>query len=307
MNRKEWLEARRSGLGGSDIAAILGISPWATEMDVYLDKMGLRKDEDSNAKQRGRIFEKALAEWYAEENNVEVTPGVHFQGEVSFMMASPDFWVSLPGEVQKWGLECKTSRSTKGWGEEMTDQIPAYYATQCHWYMMVTGKDVWDVVVYFTLQDEFRQYRLHKDKELHEKMYEKARDWWNAHIVEQVPPAIDGSKASDTLLQHNFPEDTGEVREPTDREVALFAELHSINKALKDLQEHKSNTVNLIKEQMGDTTVIQGDTGKVSWKLGNGRRTLDTKAIRKDHPELADQYTKVSDPSRTFRFTYNEG
>jgi hypothetical protein len=65
--------------------------------------------------------------------------------------------------------------------------------------------------------------------------------------------------------------------------------------------------VNLIKEQMGDTTVIQGDTGKVSWKLGNGRRTLDTKAIRKDHPELADQYTKVSDPSRTFRFTYNEG
>ena len=161
--RAEWLEARRKGLGGSDIAAIMGVSPWATEMDVYLDKMGLSKDKDSAAKARGRYLERAVAEWYADKNEVEISAGGHFHGRADFMMGTPDFWVNVPGKSDKWGLEIKTARSDRGWGKEGSDDIPPYYKTQCHWYMLISEQEVWDVAVYFTMKDEFRQYRLVKD------------------------------------------------------------------------------------------------------------------------------------------------
>lgn len=306
MGRKEWLEARRKGLGGSDIAAILGISPWATEMDVYLDKLGLSKDKDTNAKQRGRFLEKAVAEWYAEKNGVELAQAGHFQGRADFMLGTPDFWVNVPGEAERWGLECKTSRSDSGWGKEMTDDIPAYYKTQCHWYMLVTEQEVWDVAVYFTMKDEFKQYRLIKDADLHSDMLDAAAQWWTKHIIDGIPPEVDGSRASDTFLQFNFPEDDGAIREPSPHEVELMEELHTVNAGLKGLQERKSYIVNFIKEQMGESTVLLNDRLKASWKLGKGRKTFDSKAFRKDHPDLAEQYTRTSEPSRAFRFTYNE-
>jgi putative phage-type endonuclease len=309
-NRQEWLEARRKGLGGSDIAAIMGISKWSTPMDIYLEKKGMAVDEDNNAKARGRILENAIALWYAQEMGYEVEEGpeMPYQGEKDFMMGSPDFWV---WDFDKsthdfWGLEVKTSRSDEGWGPSGSDQIPKYYATQVHWYMLVTGKDVWDVAVYFTFKDEFRHYRLVADKELHEKMLSAAEAWWNKHIVADVPPKLDGGKGSTQLLNHQFPEDTGEIREPSDRELELIEELNSINDALKLLQERKKTTENLIKDQMQDCSVIQGERAKVSWKLGKGRRTFDSKRFRADHPDLAEQYTKQGDPARTFRFTYKQ-
>jgi putative phage-type endonuclease len=309
-NRQEWLEARRKGLGGSDIAAIMGISKWSTPMDIYLEKKGMSEDEDSNAKMRGRILEKAIAEWYAEKNGFEIQPGpdMPMQGEKEFMLGSPDFWVWDFNESMHdfWGLEVKTSRSDDGWGPDGSDQIPRYYATQVHWYMLVAKKKVWDVAVYFTFKDEFRQYRLYADDELHEKMVESAESWWNTHIVEDVAPNLDGGRGSTYLLTQQFPQDTGEIREPTSREIELFEELNSINDALKMLQVRKKETENLIKNEMQDCSVIQSGHVKATWKLGNGRKSFDTKRFRADHPELAETYTKQGDPARTFRFTYKQ-
>jgi putative phage-type endonuclease len=306
MERNEWLEARRKGLGGSDIAAILGVSPWSTPMDVWLDKKGMLEDHDTGARLRGRIFEPAIANYFAEQNDLEVSPAGMVEGPRPYMFGSPDFWVNKPGEPDFWGLEIKTSRKTDGWGPENTDQIPVYYATQVHWYMIVTGKSKWDVMVYFVLRDEFRQYRLHEDKELHQSMMDKASEWWQKHIVEGERPRLDGGDGSKQLLNMTFPEDDGLARGPSDRELELFKELHSINSVLKDMKVRKEATVNLIKEQMGEACEVSNQFSKATWKLGSGRRTFDTKTFRKDHPDLADKYTKVSEPSRAFRFIYNE-
>lgn len=305
MERKEWLEARRKGLGGSDIAAILGVSPWATSMDVFMDKHGLSKDKDSPAKLRGRIFERPIADYYAELNSVGVYPAGLVQGQRPFLLGSPDFWVRNPAG-QEWGLEIKTARSAQDWGPDGSDSIPVYYQTQVHWYMLVTGKKFWDVMVYFMLRDEFRQYRLHADEEMHEKMLQRASEWWQKHVVEGERPPLDGGDGSKQMLDITFPEDDGLVRGPEDRELELFKELHSINKVLKDLKERKEETTNLIKEQMGETQEVSNDFCKATWKTGVGRRTFDSKTFRKDHPGIADQYTKVSEPTRAFRFKYNE-
>ena len=72
----DWHKARRKGLGGSDIAAILGISKWRTPMDVWVEKMGLvEPSEESYAMMRGRILEDAIAQWYGEFTGFDLHPG----------------------------------------------------------------------------------------------------------------------------------------------------------------------------------------------------------------------------------------
>ena len=72
------------------------------------------------------------------------------------------------------------------------------------------------------------------------------------------------------------------------------------------LQVRKKETENLLKNQMQDCSVIQSERARVSWKIGKGRRSFDTKRFRADHPELANEYTNVADPARSFRFTYKQ-
>ena len=45
-DRVEWLEARKDGLGASDAAALLGLSPWKTNVQLWEEKCGLVIPED---------------------------------------------------------------------------------------------------------------------------------------------------------------------------------------------------------------------------------------------------------------------
>ena len=47
LSEKEWLAYRRKGIGGSDVAALLGISPWRTARDLYYDKLNIAAVEDN--------------------------------------------------------------------------------------------------------------------------------------------------------------------------------------------------------------------------------------------------------------------
>lgn len=73
MSRSAWLEARRAGIGGSDAAAILGASPWATPLSVWADKQGLTEDKpDTIAMRFGRDAEEIVARWFAEDTGKTV-------------------------------------------------------------------------------------------------------------------------------------------------------------------------------------------------------------------------------------------
>ena len=121
MSKPEgWFEARRAGLGGSDIAAVLGLSKWQSPMDVWAAKRGLSEEVvETNAMRRGRLLESAIANWYQEETGLEVLDGneMPIVGPKPFMLASPDRYVSA-GKT-RFGLEIKTARSVDGWGDDL--------------------------------------------------------------------------------------------------------------------------------------------------------------------------------------------
>ena len=157
--RTLWLAERRKGIGGSDVAALLGMSPWMTPFQLYLDKLGELPEKPDNAAMRmGRKLEPVVREMYEEEsgNDVEVTGSEVFKDDtLPFMQATLDGIVSESIEVDgsmlagmsRGVFEAKTSRAGAGFGPSGSQEIPRAYLLQVMHYMIVTGFRWADIAV----------------------------------------------------------------------------------------------------------------------------------------------------------------
>jgi len=291
-----------AGLGGSDIAAVLGLSKWTSPMDVWASKRGLSEElSETNAMRRGRLLESAIATWYQEETGYEVLDGEEMPivGPKPFMLASPDRYVSSKG--RRFGLEIKTARSADGWGDSLSPGVPVYYATQAAWYMACTNIDRWDFAVLFLVNDEFRRYTLLRDKKTEKKLVKTCGDWWKKHVIEGAPPPIDGSSAADKFLQDKFNKPGEEYRSANIEEEELIFDLHDLQTEIKAMKEKEALLKNQMKELIGENAGLHGVFGTCSWKMNKGRSSLDSKGLRKAHPEIVKEFTKTSDPARVFR------
>ena len=148
---------RTKGIGGTDIGAIIGINPWKSAMDVYLEKIGITQGpEDNEAMWFGREMEPVLQKRYEQETGLKVfvpnpqsLPWVH--SEFSWYLGSPDGVVGCyPGlHKPEGGVDFKTTGSHNGWGEPGGDEVPEWIHTQATWYMGLTGAEWWDIAVLF--------------------------------------------------------------------------------------------------------------------------------------------------------------
>lgn len=305
QDRELWLNARRQGLGGSDVAAVLGLSKWRGPMDVWADKKKLSPDQDENyAMMRGRILESAVANWYAEKTGavLEEGPPMPIKGPEPWMLGSPDRYATTE-EDGRYGVEIKTARSSDDWGPDGSSLIPVYYATQVAWYMACTNIDRWDVAVLFMLNDEFRHYTIHRDPIVEKKLVGSCRNWWNQYILSDNIPPIDESDAAAQHLQQKYPTPSQELRKASPDETNLVFDLYDVNEEIKLLKQRKARLENQIKDLIGDDEGLWNDWGKVTWKLNKGRATIDTKRLREEEPEIATKFTRTSEPSRVFRQT----
>ena len=143
LSREDWLEYRKKGIGGSDVAAIMGISPFATIRDLFYNKTGvqpvIQEEEESNwvAKEVGHRLEDLVAEIFSKKTGLEVFPvRVMFRHPLyPFMLADVDFFVRMPDGTFAI-LECKTCNynAKDKWADE---GIPAHYVLQVRHYLSV--------------------------------------------------------------------------------------------------------------------------------------------------------------------------
>jgi putative phage-type endonuclease len=199
VDHETWLAARRKCIGASDVAAILGISPWQGPLHIWLDKMGqLNWDGNAATKWGTRFEDDVLDEFIANHPELIVTPKPG-------MFACPvEPWrtVSLDAEAlsEEHGLEVveiKTGqerRQSEGaWGEPGTDQIPPYFLTQVTWACDIRQASHWRLA--FLPLDELEDYREYEgdfSPALAEQLRDQVRAWRETHIVGGVEPAADG-------------------------------------------------------------------------------------------------------------------
>lgn len=313
LSRYEWLQARRSGIGGSDIAAIVGASPYHTAYDIYKAKVEEPEDSETEFAYWGHLLEDTVAKEFSKRLEMKVQ-------NVNFIMRHPNHtWAianidravvnpEIAGNVRfKNGelttdmiLECKTASEYVGkdWGEEETDEVPDQYQCQGQWYMGVTGTKICYMAVLIG-GNKFRIYRIERNQELIDYLLAEAESFWVNHVLAGVAPEPGNLENAKDKFRKCNPDTTIDLA-PDAQEIAVFdayVEAKAAEKQLKaDLDEAQKNLICLIGHN--ETLTIDGEV-VVTYKSSETNR-FDNKLFKIDNPELAKAYTKTS-VSRTMR------
>lgn len=190
---------RATYIGGGDIAAIMGLSPYRTQVDVYLAKTGQApppKPDPARDRRflRGKRLEPYIVQMLEEDHGITIVGrnNRYQDAEFPFMAAEIDFeWHDADPRVRNG--EIKTVALVPGvldrWGEEGTDEVPIEYAAQSMWGLMLTpGREVCQYGVLFGM-DLLVLYAIERDEETITTMREQARAFWHDHVLARVPPA----------------------------------------------------------------------------------------------------------------------
>lgn len=300
MTRSEWLGARRTGIGGSDAAAVAGLSPWATPYTVYLDKLGILPDqEETEAMRQGRDLEEYVAQRFMEATDKKVQRCNFMVRNPKYPFAVADIDRRVVGENA--GLECKTTSSLNVRQFNGVDFPDKYYA-QCLHYMAVTGAERWYLAV-LVLGREFHVYVLERDEAEIAALMGMEDAFW-AQVETQNPPDISGHHADTAAIGTIYAESNGEEANLLGME-KNFASLEEVERLIQQYQEYRDELLNKIKEQMGAAERGYCGAYSVSWK-SQKRRTIDRKALEADYPGICfEKYMKVS-TSRPFKWKRQE-
>jgi putative phage-type endonuclease len=309
--RNELLSARKSGIGGSDIAAILGLSPWKTAVDVWLEKTGQTPDTEPNeAMYWGTVLEDVVARHYQD------TTGHKVQRVNSLLRHPKNEWAigNIDRAVVTQGrratakdgilrgaegiLEVKTASAYKSgeWGRpDDEDAIPTHYAAQAMWYLGITGLEWCDVPVLIGGQ-RYLCKRVERDDDTIRGMLERAEEFWFKHVVERIPPE---PKTGDDALKL-FPRDSGRTVEASIEAAAMLTRAKELKEQIKALEGELESALDALKAYMADASAITlGGDVLATWKAQTSNR-LDTAALKAAHPDIYAQFVKPSE-TRVFR------
>ncbi|QHL91250.1 hypothetical protein GVO57_11055 [Sphingomonas changnyeongensis] len=292
--REAWLAERRTGIGGSDVAAILGVSPYRSALDVFLDKRGLLVDQAESEPMRwGTLLEPVVRQEYANRTgrSVALPEGVLRHPRYGFMLAN------LDGIATDRLYEGKTARTAEGWGEPGSDEVPQGYLLQVQHYMAVTGYDVTDIAVLIGGSD-FRIYTVEADAELHEMLVEAEAEFWRRVTDDDPPEPITMADALKRWGRQSRADSViacPEVAEAVDQ-------LRAIKAAQADLAAREEAAKLTIMAALGDadTLVARDGTTLCTWKAAKAAARLDSRALKAAHPEIYSAFLKADEPNRRF-------
>lgn len=297
MSREDWLKARQSGIGGSDAAAICGLSPWGNKASVFLSKTEPIEDDSDNMSERLRVghdLEEYVAKRFCEATGKKVRRNNFMLHDDKYPFLLADIDREVVGEDAI--LECKTTNSYAA--SDWKDEPPAHYQIQCLHYLMITGAQRCYIAVLIG-NERFAWFTIERDEETIEALRQIEVGFWKNYVEKNEFPPPDGSSVYDDVLKKRFPVDNGsEALFSTESEVALerYLELKTL---IKDLETEMKAAEQVIKNDMGEATRGMIHDHKISWKT-QSRTTLDSKAIKKEMPDVYEKYSKVSE-SRVFR------
>lgn len=288
----QWLAARAHGIGGSDAAAILGLSAYKTPYTVWLEKTGRMVPEDISEKEAvywGNVLEDVVAKEYAKRH-----PGLTVRRKNALLQSKERPWqlASLDrvvtDESGRHGvLEIKTAGAFREGDWE--EGIPDYYLPQCIHYLAVTGYEFFAVAVLIGGQ-KYREFLYERDEEDVAFIIEREQAFYDAHIAEDQPPTVTGADADASALFGQHPQGGGDFVRLLDMDFKDARKLARLNAKIKALTEEKKALTNAMKERIGDAKGILTQNYRITWQRGEVK-AFDTKAFERDHPELAAAYT----------------
>ena len=305
LNREQWLNVRKGGIGSSDAAAAVGLNPYKSQLELWMEKTG-RDDnlpkvdpyDESSPMYWGTLLEPIVAAHYTRRtgNKVRRVNAVWQHPYQTWMLANLDREVMGAPDVQI--LECKTAgiNGARLW----KDGVPEYVQLQVMHQLAVTGHQAADVAVLIGGQ-ELQVHRIERDEALISNLTELERQFWGYVERNEAPPA-DGSDSADLALRCLYPKDGGQVLDLSqDLEMsAAFSDLLAVRQVLSTHTQLEAQLKQRIQQRMGEVSQAIFDGGDVTWKRSKDTTVLDTASLCKEQPELVQRYSLPKPGSRRF-------
>ena len=293
LQREEWLAWRRRGIGSSDAAAICGLNPYKSALEVWLDKtdQAVAGDEQSESAYWGTVLEDVVAREFATRTGLKVRRlnAIVQHPRHPFMLANIDREI-VGGGV----LECKTASeyAKEQWTE---GKAPELYQIQVLHQLAVTGEPFGYLAVLLGGR-RFLHLRIERDEEMIANLVEIERQFWDL-VKSNTPPAPDGSEASTELLARMYPTAKPEEIALPSEAADLIRQAEEAGKYKKEWERRENEAENQLKALLGDFEAGRYGDRLVVWKNVVQKR-FDGKAFAKDYPELHEKYQRVTEYRR---------
>lgn len=306
LDRSAWLNIRQGGIGSSDAAAAIGLHPYKSQLELWLEKTGRQPgmtEPDKEAQLTsplhwGQVLEPIVADHYAKHTGYRVqrVNAILQHTEYPWMMANLDREVVGNADVEI--LECKTAgiHGASLWKYG----VPVYVQLQVMHQLAVTGQKAADVAVLLG-GHELQIHRVERDDDMIEQMIALERRFWE-YVEQDVAPPANGSESDDRALRQLFPQDDGEILDFTENDELseAFTHLQQVRQQLDDLKKREAKLKHCLQQAMGTATQATFPSGSLSWKQSKPSTRLDTKKLQQEHPEICADYLKTVPGSRRF-------
>ena len=184
QNTPEWLEWRRAGIGCSDVAAICGVDPWRSPLDVYNDKKGLSKPRTSSAMQRGHDYEEeALKAFNRKIDGHPFSPACFVSYKMDYFRASIDGYCRFTRKLCEIKIPNREVLEMARFG-----QVPIHYMYQVQAELIVTDACMAYFVCYNPDTFEIYIVDVHHDIQIQDRILSYVEKFYTSHLLANVPP-----------------------------------------------------------------------------------------------------------------------
>ena len=322
MDNDRWLECRMHGplgdipytVGGSDVAAIFGVSPWTTPLELWLIKKGrIKPPEKSNANQlqMGHLLEPIAAYWYEQKsgNAVMEDTNLYQHADHPYALANFDRRFTRASDRESGILECKSCTYHKA-GDWAEDAIPLYYELQLRFYLAVADVDIgaFSAVWGNNPDNDLAMPEIVRDRAKEDMIFEKLEEWiWS--LEHDKPPTMQDVKPKLALesLAHIYGSSqkslpTVEFSSKYEKSLRKIAMLQGelttrnaeIKKLEKEIEAHSVRIAEAMKEHEHGVLTTTNDRLLIDFVTRKTRRP-DSKALKEKYPSVYDEVLRTSE------------
>lgn len=295
MSREEWKQTRRRGIGSSDAAAILGLNPYRTPVEVYYDKIGEAPEREETLKMRfGLEVEPIVARMFEEETGLKVRNDfkIRVHPEYPFLIANLDRTIVAGNGSGPGILEIKTV--SDAYRKTWEDTVPPEYYVQIQHQMMVTGYSYGYFALLFLgyagVRD-FQKIEVKRDDDYIDYLLRSLMDFWYNHVEPRVPPEPMTADDLKLLFPRTQQDKAVEARSET---LEIISRLKEIKLQMEPLEEEKKNLEERLKLAFLDAEVLTFNGIPVAtYRQTKDMLKFDQKQFEKENPELYQRYCAI--------------
>lgn len=290
MLTAEQKELRKAGLGGSDAAVVVGLSPFKSPYQLWLEKRGEAPEEEgeSLAMELGNLLEEPVAQLYVKRTGRQIRRHpTRVSPTYPHMLVNVDRMI-VNDERGPGYLEIKTTNEWTGKGIQGVDDVPDHYFLQGQHGLAVTGWQWMSFGILIGL-GRFVWFDVQRNEQVIAELIRHEAEFWE-RVQTNTPPPIDGSPRTGELIKKLYPRDTGKIITIEAPELIDSAQqLIHLKQIAKQAEEDVGLYENRLKSAMGDASeAILPGFGRLTWKCAKDSvsESLDVEKLKATYPDI---------------------